>query len=207
MSSKHLKEVPLLGLAKAKALALSNANLLARNIDPQKISPLPYCQPYIQFCVLPPSIAINLPDIASLRITLWKQQLVLLGFFDARDFFGLHLRTTQRKTEKGHFHGLCNKLTPLFGLSSYLDVYYVMALSKSCGFTTHLWSVHQSACRWRNDSKTGCPFVGNEKAWFVLGPGWWPSISLISVSGRVFSGCLKCSISRNARRRFFIRQQ
>lgn len=70
VSSKHLKEVPLLGLAKAKALALSNANLLARNIDPQKISPLPYCQPYIQFCVLPPSIAINLPDIASLRITL-----------------------------------------------------------------------------------------------------------------------------------------
>ena len=115
MSSKHLKEVPLLGLAKAKALALSNANLLARNIDPQKISPLPYCQPYIQFCVLPPSIAINLPDIASLRITLLKQELVLLGFFDARDFFGLHLRTTQRKTQKKViFMVLCSKLTPLF---------------------------------------------------------------------------------------------
>ena len=39
MSGKHLKGVPLLGLAKAKALILSNANLLAEILNPNKSAP------------------------------------------------------------------------------------------------------------------------------------------------------------------------
>ena len=54
MSSKHLKEVPLLGLAKAKALALSNANLLARNIDPQKSAPCRIASLTFSFVFCPP---------------------------------------------------------------------------------------------------------------------------------------------------------
>ena len=39
VSGKHLKGVPLLGLAKAKALTLSNANLLAEILTPNKSAP------------------------------------------------------------------------------------------------------------------------------------------------------------------------
>ena len=39
VSGKHLKGVPLLGFAKAKALILSNANLLAEVLNPNKSAP------------------------------------------------------------------------------------------------------------------------------------------------------------------------
>ena len=73
-----------------------------------------------------------------------------------------------------------------------------------------LMRVRHSTGYWQNDIKTGCPFPRNRKAWSVLqnvGPGWKGWVPVISASGTVLSGFLRCSISRNACGNFFKRQQ
>ena len=75
--------------------------------------------------------------------------------------------------------------------------------------TSSMRGRHSTGCS-HNDIKTGCPFPRDRKAWSVLqnvGPGWMGWVPVISASGTVFSGFLRCSISRNACRSFFIRQQ
>ena len=54
VSGKHLKGVPLLGLAKAKALTLSNANLLAEILTPNKSAPCRIASLTFSFVFCPP---------------------------------------------------------------------------------------------------------------------------------------------------------